>query len=139
MATAQPMHQTAAERAQSEGGAGERVGKSVISFGSILTAIGAASCCVIPFTLATIGVSGAWIGNLTALAPYQPYFLGLTALLLAGGFFLVYRKRNTACADGSYCARTASDRTAKIALWTATVLVILAVAFPYAAPALFDL
>ena len=107
--------------------------------GSILAAIGAASCCVIPFTLATVGISGAWIGNLTALAPYQPYFLGLAVVLLAGGFFAVYRKPRAACAEGSYCARPASGRFAKIALWSAAVLVVLAAAFPSAAPRLFDL
>lgn len=139
MAITQGIHQQLAGRGAAREGAGERVGKSVVSIGSILAAVGAASCCVIPFTLATLGISGAWIGNFTTLAPYQPYFLGLTALFLAVGFFLVYRKRNAACADGSYCARPMADRIAKIVLWSATVLVILAVAFPYAAPRLFDL
>lgn len=139
MAITQPIQQPLADRAGAQVGAGGPAGKSIVSFGSILAAIGAASCCVIPFTLATLGISGAWIGNFTALAPYQPYFLGLTALFLAGGFFLVYRKRKGACADDSYCARPASDRIAKTALWSATVLVVLAVAFPYAAPRLFDL
>jgi mercuric ion transport protein len=110
--------------------------RTVASVGGILAAIGAASCCVIPFALATIGVTGAWIGNFTALAPYQPYFIGLTALFLAGGFYLVYRKPKAACADGSYCARPASSRATKIALWSASVLFLAAVAFPYAAPLL---
>lgn len=121
----------------------QRVGETVISLGSVFAAIGAAigagACCIIPFGLATLGVSGAWIGNFTALAPYQPYFLGLTAVFLAGGFYLVYRKRSVACEDGSYCARPASDRIAKIGLWSATVLVALAVGFPYLAPLIFDL
>ena len=139
MALTQPIEQPIAGRAVTQDCAGERVGKSVISVGSILAAIGAASCCIIPFTLASLGISGAWIGNFTALASYQPYFLVLTVLLLAGGFFLVYRKRRAACAEGTYCARPAADRIAMIALWSATVLVVLAVAFPYAAPRLFDL
>jgi len=139
VALTQPIEQPLADRAGAQDGAGERAGKGFVSLGSILAAIGAASCCVIPFSLATLGISGAWIGNFTALAPYQPYFIGLTALFLAGGFFLVYRKRKVACADDTYCARPAADRIAKIALWSATVLVVLAVAFPYAAPLLFDL
>ena len=139
MAVIRGIQQPLADRDAAQEGASELVGKSIVSIGSILAAVGAASCCVIPFTLATLGISGAWIGNFTALAPYQPYFLGLTALFLAGGFFLVYRKRNAACADGSYCARPVADRVAKVAIWSATILVILAVAFPYAAPRLFDL
>jgi len=116
-----------------------RLGRGALSVGSILAAIGAASCCVIPFTLATVGISGAWIGNFTALAPYQPYFLGLAVLLLAAGFFVVYRRPGRACADGAYCGRPASGRLAKIALWSAAVVVVLAAAFSYAAPRLFDL
>ena len=139
MAVTEQFHQPLIDRGRTQGGAGERVGKTVISIASILAAIGAASCCVIPFTLATLGVSGAWIGNFSALARYQPYFLGLAALLLAGGFFWVYRNRKAQCAEDSYCARPVSDRIAKIALWSATVLVVLAVALPYAAPRLFDL
>src|SRR5258708_12919576 len=44
------------------------------SIGGILAALGAASCCVVPFALFVQGVSGAWISNLTALEPYQPVF-----------------------------------------------------------------
>lgn len=123
-------------RNPSESETGRKVGKTVASIGGILAAIGAASCCVIPFALATIGVGGAWVGNFTALAPYQPYFIGLTALFLAGGFYLVYRKPKVACADGSYCARPGSSRLTKIALWFAAILFVTAVAFPYAAPLL---
>jgi MerT mercuric transport protein len=41
----------------------------LLAVGGILGALGAASCCVIPFALFLAGVSGAWIGNLTALEP----------------------------------------------------------------------
>ena len=34
------------------------------------------SCCVVPLALFALGVSGAWIANLTQLAPYQPYRSG---------------------------------------------------------------
>lgn len=107
-------------------------GRALISVGSVLGAIAASSCCVVPFVLFTLGISGAWISNLTALAPYQPIFVAFTLACLAGGFFTLYRKRKAACADDSYCARPASDRVAKAALWSATVLVGAALAFPYA-------
>jgi hypothetical protein len=35
----------------------------------ILSAIGASICCVGPLLLLALGVSGAWIGSLTALEP----------------------------------------------------------------------
>jgi mercuric ion transport protein len=104
------------------------------SVGGILAALGAASCCVVPFALFTLGISGAWISNLTALEPYQPIFAAITFGFLGYGFYLVYRTPKVACADGSYCAKPSSGRTAKIGLWTATVLVIIALGFPKLAP-----
>lgn len=97
----------------------------LLAAGGIFGALIASSCCVAPLVLVTLGISGAWIGNLTALEPYKPYFLVATALFLAGGFWHVYVKPKQACADGSYCARPASGRIVKSALWIATVLALL--------------
>jgi mercuric ion transport protein len=104
----------------------------LLAVGGILGALGAASCCVIPFALFLAGVSGAWIGNLTALEPYQPIFAAASLGFVGYGAWRLRRKRELACADG-YCATPQSDRIAKIGLWTAATLVVLAVAFPYAA------
>ncbi len=106
----------------------------LVSVGGILAALAAASCCVVPFALFMLGVSGAWISNLTALAPYQPIFAAVTFGFLGYGFYLVYRKPKLACAEDSYCAKPSSGRTAKIGLWTATVLVVIALGFPKLAP-----
>ncbi len=104
------------------------------SIGGILAALGAASCCVVPFALFVQGVSGAWISNLTALEPYQPVFAAVAFGFLGYGFYLVYRKPKVACAEGSYCAKPGSGRTAKIGLWTASILVVVALGFPRLAP-----
>ncbi len=87
-----------------------------------------------PFALFALGISGAWISNLTALEPYQHIFAAVTIGFLGYGFYLVYRKPKVACAEGSYCAKPSSGRIAKIGLWTATVLVIVALGFPKLAP-----
>lgn len=114
-------------------------GKVLFSFGGILAALAAASCCVAPFALFLAGVSGAWIGNLTALKPYQPIFLGVALACLGGGFYTVYRKPTLVdCVEGSYCARPVSDRIAKIGLWLATALVLVALGFPYAVRLFLD-
>ncbi len=94
----------------------------------------ASSCCVVPLLLVTLGISGAWIGNLTALEPYKPYFLGLTILLLGFGFWYVYFKPKKDCEEGSYCARPSSARITKSALWIATVLVLLSATVDFWAP-----
>ncbi len=107
--------------------------KILLSAGGILTALASASCCVVPFALFLAGVSGAWIGGLTVLKPYQPLFIGLTIAFLGGGYYAVYRKPKAVdCVEDSFCARSLSDRIAKIGLWVATVLVVVALGFPYA-------
>ena len=111
-------------------------GGRYLAAGSVFGAIGASACCVVPLALFSLGVGGAWIGNLTALAPYQWIFITLTLAFLAAGFYLVYRKSKVACADGEACGSPRSRRIVKVALWSSTVLVAAAIAFPYVAPAL---
>ncbi len=130
--TMQQTHPAAARTAGDVDSSTRRAG--FISVGGILAALGAASCCVIPFVLFTLGISGAWISNLTALEPYQPIFAAITFGFLGYGFYLVYRKPKVACAEGSYCAKPSSGRTAMVGLWTATVLVVIALGFPKLAP-----
>jgi mercuric ion transport protein len=103
----------------------------LLAAGGILAALAAASCCVVPFALFLAGVSGAWIGNLTALEPYQPFFAAIAVGCLGCGFYLVYSKSEAPCADSSYCASPHSNRIAKIGLWTATALIVIAVGFPH--------
>ncbi len=109
--------------------------KHWLSAGGIMAALAAASCCVIPFALFTLGVSGAWIGNLTALAPYQPVFLIVAAGMISMGLWRAYRRPTvrTQCADGSWCERPASGLVVRIVLWVGAGLVLLAAAFPYLA------
>jgi mercuric ion transport protein len=112
---------------------GEKVSASRwLAVGGILGALGAASCCVIPFALFLAGVSGAWIGNLTLLEPYQPIFAAVSLAFIGVGAWRLRNKREIACADG-YCATPRSDRVARIGLVVAATLVVIAVGFPYAA------
>lgn len=97
----------------------------LLAAGGVLSAVVASSCCVVPLVLVTYGIGGAWVGNLTALEPYKPYFLSVTALLFAAGFWHVYFKAKPVCEDGSYCASQSSNRITKSALWIATSLALL--------------
>ena len=107
----------------------------LIAAGGILGALAASSCCILPLVLFSLGISGAWIGRLTALAPYKPYFVAVTLGLLGYGFYLVYLKPKQVCADGS-CARPLPNTIVKVSLWIATVLVLAALAFDWIAPLL---
>lgn len=103
-------------------------------FSFIGAAIAASLCCVGPLALVTLGVGGAWVGNLTALEPFRPYLIGLTLLLMGYAFYKIYAKpRAEACAPGSYCANPKSDKINKITLWISTVFVIGLLAAPYIA------
>lgn len=104
------------------------------AIGAFIAAIGTLSCCVLPLALFSLGASGAWIGNLTALSPYQPYFIAAAAVFVGLGFWRVYRKPDAACADGSYCAQPRSGLLVKGVLWLSVALVIAAIAYNYAAP-----
>ncbi len=118
-------------------GTGDRK-QGIAAAGGLLGAVAAASCCVVPLALFSLGISGVWIGNLAALAPYQPIFVVITLGFLGYGYALVYRKPTAAHAENQACARRGPRRTVKIALWVATVWVAAAVAFPYYAPLLLD-
>ena len=102
--------------------------------GGILAAIAASSCCIVPLFLFGLGVSGAWIGNLTRLAPYQPIFVAMTLACLGYGYWRVWRARRTACDEDAACSRSLPNRVVSIALVAATVLVAAAVAFDFLAP-----
>ena len=106
-------------------------GATWLSIGGIIAGLGAASCCVVPFLLFAAGISGAWIGNLTALGPYRFYFAGAAIGCIGFGFYRTYRRPAAVCAEDSYCARPASHRIAKLGLWSATVIVLVALASPY--------
>ena len=117
----------------------EETKRSLLTFGGVTGAVAMTSCCIMPLALFSLGVTGAWIGNLAALYPYKWAFFLVTAGFLGFGFYKVYRPpKLVACEPGSYCGSPLSDRINKIALWSAAILVVAAIAFPYIAPALLE-
>jgi mercuric ion transport protein len=108
--------------------------QQLLTMGGIIGALAAMSCCVVPLALFALGVSGAWIANLTRLAPYQPYFIAATLACLGGGYWLVYRSATRACAEGEACTRPLPNRIVKIGLVFSTTLVIASLAVDYLAP-----
>src|SRR5258708_39974466 len=107
------------------------------SIGALLGGIAASSCCVLPLLFVTLGVSGAWIGNLTALAPYQPYFLTLTVAVLGYGLYTIYWRPRQVCCDGT-CEKPLPSRAVKLGLWLAVILVAVSLIFPRIALLLAD-
>jgi mercuric ion transport protein len=108
--------------------------QSLMAAGGLLGALAASSCCILPLVLFGLGVSGAWIGNFTRLAPYQPWFIAATLAFLGYGYWLVYRSSRRACADGEACARPLPNRVVKTSLILATILVVAALGLDFIAP-----
>ncbi|GAB1233013.1 mercuric transport protein MerT [Ferrigenium sp. UT4] len=102
-------------------------------FAGGLSAILASTCCLGPLLLVTFGFSGAWIGNLKVLEPYRPLFIG--AALVA--MFFAYRRifcSSTSCKPGEVCALPQVQTTYRLIFWIVSVLVIVALGFPYVMP-----
>jgi mercuric ion transport protein len=99
----------------------------------ILSAVGASICCVGPLVLLALGVSGAWIGSLTALEPYRPIFVGLTLLFLGFAFYRLYLVR-PACSPESASANPRVLKRQRLGFWIVTALVLGLIAVPWVAP-----
>jgi mercuric ion transport protein len=99
----------------------------------IVAAIGASACCLGPLVLLALGVSGAWIGSLTALEPYRPIFIGLTLLFLAFAFRRLYLARSV-CSPGSACANPRTLNRQRLGFWIVTILLLGLIAVPWFAP-----
>lgn len=113
-------------------------GPRVLAIASLLAALTASSCCILPVLLFSLGISGAWIGNLTQLAPYKPIFVVVTLAFVGSGYWLVYRASKRACADGEACARLLPNKIVKFVLIAATVIAVAALGFDYLAPYLLS-
>ncbi|HAJ22942.1 MAG TPA: mercury transporter MerT [Rhodospirillaceae bacterium] len=128
------MQQTRTETKALQGASEADNRKGWFAAGGVLGAILASTCCIAPLVLLTLGISGAWIGTLTALEPYKPIFAVVALVFIGLGFRQVYFKAKPACEDGSYCARPESALITKSALWLSTVLVVLALTINWWAP-----
>ena len=111
--------------------------RRIFAAGGAIGAIVTSTCCVVPLLFVTLGISGAWIGNLTALEPYKPYFAGFAIIFIGLGFWQVYFRSRPACVEGSHCARPQSAILAKTALWLSTAIVLLALTIDWWAPVLY--
>lgn len=87
-----------------------------LGLGTFAAAIG--TCCVAPWAVALLGVTGAVV--LAHLAFLLPYALAGAILLLAVAFWLAYR-RPPVCADST--CETTSQRPLRWLVWIAALIV----------------
>lgn len=78
-------------------------GAVVLTAAGVVAAFGVASCCGLPFLLATAGLGTAWLSGVALMAaPYRVALLAVAAVCLMGAAVLLWRQRSVA-----FCARGA--------------------------------
>ena len=102
-------------------------------FAGGLAAILASTCCLGPLVLVALGVSWAWIGNLTVLEPYRPIFVGAALVALFFARRRIFRPVQ-ACRPDEVCVTPRVRAAYRLIFWIVALLVLIAVAFPYVLP-----
>lgn len=110
----------------------QQTGRGALFAGG-LAAILASTCCLGPLLLVALGFSGAWIGNLTALEPFRPIFIGVALLSMFFAYRRIFRPVQT-CKPGEVCAVPQVRATYKIIFWLVMAMVLVALGFPYVLP-----
>jgi len=84
-------------------------GSVLLTVSGLTAAFGVASCCGLPFLLATVGLGTAWLTSFALLAaPQRALLLAVGAVCLATGAVLFWRQpRTVACSPGLLCSRRA--------------------------------
>jgi mercuric ion transport protein len=99
----------------------------------VAAGIGTSVCCVGPLVLLALGISGAWIGDLTALEPYRPFFIGLTLLFLGLAFRRLYLVPEV-CAPGTSCANPSTLKRQRLTFWLVAAALIGLLMVPWVVP-----
>lgn len=99
------------------------------SLGTALgAALGASACCTIPLALVSFGVGGAWIGSLTALAPYRWVFVGVSLSALG---YTGYNEWQLSRRPDCDCDTIFSSTTRRMLLGAGSLAVVLLIVSPW--------
>jgi len=112
--------------------------------GGVLAGIGASACCIGPLLLLSLGISGAWIGNLTSLEPYRPIFIVLTVICLGLAFRKLYLVPQTCsqtcsqtCNSEAGCTADRTRKFQRLIFWIVVPLLACLVASPWLIPVFY--
>jgi mercuric ion transport protein len=98
-----------------------------------VAALLASACCLGPLILVGLGLGGAWIGSLTVLEPYRPFFIVVAIIALLLAWKRIYRPAKD-CKPGEVCAVPAVQKIYRVIFWIVAALVAVALGFPYVLP-----
>ncbi len=114
----------------------DRTANRSLVAGAVAAVLGSL-CCVGPLVLLSLGVTGAWIGHLTALEPYRPVFIGVTVLFLALAFRRLYLVPQV-CEPGTPCADPRTRRLQRTLFWLVSAVLLALLAAPWVAQWFLD-
>ena len=87
---------------------------ALLTLAGLAAAFGAASCCVLPMVLSSLGLGSAWLfGLMLLVGPHRTVLLATAAAGLVGGAFLLWRQRRgtaAACEPGAACSPNPAAR-----------------------------
>lgn len=106
-------------------------GSVLLTASGLAAAFGLASCCALPFLLASAGLGTAWLAGFALLAaPHRSMSLVVGAVGLVGGAALFWRQqRASACTQGAFCSRPAIRHLTLAGLILGTGLLYLGYAY----------
>ena len=106
-------------------------GTALLTLAGVVGAFGVASCCGLPFLLATFGLGTAWLGGFALLAaPHRAFLLAGAAICLVGAAVLLWQQRSAAvCSPSAICARPAMRGVTMSGLLVGVVLLYLGYAY----------
>src|SRR5260370_42701418 len=100
----------------------------VVTGGALGAALAASVCCIGPLVLALLGLGGGAL--LLKFEPYRPVFLVITGLILAGAFYVIYRRQPVEESEpGTACAKPGSTKGQKTTPWSVTAILLVPAAF----------
>jgi mercuric ion transport protein len=108
---------------------------AVTASGSLLSALMSflpLTCCIFPVTFSFLGAGG--LALAMDMMQYRPYFIALTVVFLAAGFYFAYRPEKLECAPGRICATPKSRKLQRVSLCVVAILTLALIAFPYLIP-----
>ncbi|WP_370978980.1 mercuric transporter MerT family protein [Agaribacterium sp. ZY112] len=100
----------------------------------VAAAFGASLCCAGPLILLSVGISGAWIANLTELEPYRPLFIAVVVALFGWAGWRIFKSDLTKqdfCIPGEACAQPRVQRNRKLLYFVAVLVAMILIFSPY--------
>lgn len=109
----------------------DKVTKSTL-IGGAVAAVAASACCLGPLILVSLGISGAWISNLTLLEPFRPIFVAVALVCIGLAYRRIYHPAPAEhCTPGTACSLPQANMGYRLLFWGISALVIVALAYPY--------